>query len=86
MGARHRTDGHTGVVRPGIAQKALRAVGAIPSTAWACALIAFVNAACWSFIMPPFQVPDEVDHYAYVQQLAETGGLPSSGAEGVYSS
>jgi hypothetical protein len=85
-GAGHRTDGHTGVVRPGIAHKALRAVGTIPSTAWACALIAFVNAACWSFIMPPFQVPDEVDHYAYVQQLAETGRLPNSDAEGIYSS
>jgi len=42
-----------------------------------CALVALLNAACWSFITPPFQVPDEQDHFAYVQQLAETGHLPS---------
>ncbi len=49
--------------------------------AWICALVAVVNAACWSFITPPFQVPDEPSHFAYVQQLAETGRLPSSPAE-----
>jgi hypothetical protein len=43
-----------------------------------CALVAAINAACWSFITPPFQVPDEPDHFAYVQQLAETGRLPRS--------
>jgi 4-amino-4-deoxy-L-arabinose transferase-like glycosyltransferase len=37
-------------------------------------------------ITPPFQVPDEVDHYAYVQQLAVTGHLPSSSEEEIYSS
>jgi 4-amino-4-deoxy-L-arabinose transferase-like glycosyltransferase len=46
--------------------------------AWVCALVAIVNAACWSFITPPFQVPDEPDHFAYAQQLAETGRLPRS--------
>ncbi|HTA97406.1 MAG TPA: DUF2142 domain-containing protein [Solirubrobacteraceae bacterium] len=44
--------------------------------------MAFLNAACWSLITPPFQAPDEPDHFAYVQQLAETGSLPSSPAEG----
>jgi len=53
----------------------------IPTAAWVCALVAFVSAACWSFITPPFQVPDEPAHFAYVQQLAETGKLPTSGAE-----
>lgn len=46
--------------------------------AWLCALVACANALCWSFITPPFQVPDEPDHYAYVEQLALTGELPSS--------
>lgn len=50
----------------------------IPSAAWTCALIACLNAACWSVITPPFQVPDEPPHFAYVQQLAETGTLPTS--------
>jgi Predicted membrane protein (DUF2142) len=43
-----------------------------------CALVAAINAACWSLITPPFQVPDEPDHFAYAQQLAETGRLPRS--------
>ena len=50
---------------------------AVPTAAWACALVAFLNAAAWALIMPPFQVNDEQDHVAYVQQLAETGRLPS---------
>jgi 4-amino-4-deoxy-L-arabinose transferase-like glycosyltransferase len=40
-----------------------------------------LNAACWSFVTPPFQVPDEPDHYAYVKQLFETRRLPSLSTE-----
>jgi 4-amino-4-deoxy-L-arabinose transferase-like glycosyltransferase len=58
-----------------------RALRRIPRGALACALIACLNAACWSFVTPPFQVPDEPDHYAYVKQLFETGRLPSSNTE-----
>jgi hypothetical protein len=47
--------------------------------AWICALIACLNAICWSFITPPFQAPDELAQFAYVQQIAETGTLPTSG-------
>jgi len=50
-----------------------------------CALVALLNAACWSLVTPPFQTPDETDHFAYVKQLAETGELPSSGSEQVSS-
>jgi hypothetical protein len=53
----------------------------IPTAGWVCMLVAFANAACWSFITPPFQVPDEPAHFAYVQQLAETATFPSSSAE-----
>jgi 4-amino-4-deoxy-L-arabinose transferase-like glycosyltransferase len=35
-----------------------------------------MNALAWSVITPPFEVPDENAHYAYVQQLAEAGSLP----------
>jgi hypothetical protein len=48
----------------------------IPRAAWTCALVALTNAVCWSLITPPFQVPDEPDHFAYVQHLAETASLP----------
>jgi 4-amino-4-deoxy-L-arabinose transferase-like glycosyltransferase len=46
-----------------------------------CALLAILNASCWSLITPPFQAPDEPSHFAYAQLLAETGQLPSN-AEG----
>jgi 4-amino-4-deoxy-L-arabinose transferase-like glycosyltransferase len=53
----------------------------IPTAARVCVLVAFLNAACWSLIMPAFQMPDEPDHFAYVQQLAETRSLPTSSYE-----
>ncbi len=59
---------------------------AVPAAAWVCALIAFLNAVAWSIVTPPFQGRDEVDHFAYVAQLAEAGSLPQNGRqEGVYS-
>ena len=51
---------------------------------WICALVACLNATCWSFITPPFQIPDEPDHYSYVEQLALTGEPPSSDKTGEY--
>jgi len=58
----------------------------LPAAAWMCALIALLNATAWSLITPPFEGKDEVDHFAYVEQLAETGALPSgSGRDDEYS-
>jgi hypothetical protein len=51
------------------------------SAACISALVAALNAASWAFITPPFQVPDEPSHIAYVKQLAETASLPSSPAD-----
>ncbi|HYM54205.1 MAG TPA: hypothetical protein VES97_02500, partial [Solirubrobacteraceae bacterium] len=49
-------------------------------------MIAFLNAFAWSLIMPAFLGRDEVDHFAYVEQLAETETLPANGHEvGSYS-
>jgi 4-amino-4-deoxy-L-arabinose transferase-like glycosyltransferase len=56
----------------------------VPSAALVCASIAFLNAAAWSLIVPPFQGKDESEHFAYVEQLAENGTLPES-ATGAYS-
>lgn len=61
--------------------RAGRGLGRIPRVARICALIAVLNAVCWSFVTPAFQAPDEPDHFAYVKQLAETGSLPSSSSE-----
>src|SRR5262249_25639459 len=52
------------------------ALRSVPTAAWACTAIAVLSAASWSIITPPFQVPDEPSHFAYAQQLAETGELP----------
>jgi 4-amino-4-deoxy-L-arabinose transferase-like glycosyltransferase len=57
----------------------------VPRAAWICALVAFLNAACWSLVTYAFQAPDEPSHFAYVKQLAETGSLPTVGLEGLSS-
>jgi 4-amino-4-deoxy-L-arabinose transferase-like glycosyltransferase len=48
----------------------------IPRAAWTCALIAFLNASCWSLVTYAFQAPDEPAHFAYVRELAEGTVLP----------
>jgi 4-amino-4-deoxy-L-arabinose transferase-like glycosyltransferase len=54
----------------------LRAWRRIPRAGRVCFVIAFVNVAVWSVIVPPFQVPDETSHFGYVQYFAETGRPP----------
>jgi hypothetical protein len=49
------------------------------------ALLAFLNAAAWSLITPAFDAPDEPDHFAYGQYLAETGRAPSNVPRPAYS-
>jgi hypothetical protein len=46
------------------------------ATAPAVAAVATLAAAGWAFTTPAFHVPDEPQHFAYAQYLAETGKLP----------
>jgi 4-amino-4-deoxy-L-arabinose transferase-like glycosyltransferase len=48
----------------------------LPRAGWLCLAVALLNGFAWSLISPPFQVPDEISHVAYVQYLAETGKAP----------
>jgi Predicted membrane protein (DUF2142) len=74
------------VVLPGLALAAVRCLAvavargrsasARRTAAWLFA-IAALNFACWALITPPFQAPDEVDHFAYTQSLVERGQAPS---------
>ncbi len=72
------------VVLPGLALASVRclalALAGGPSVrrtaAWLFA-IAALNFACWALISPPFQAPDEVDHFAYTQSLVQRGEAPS---------
>jgi Predicted membrane protein (DUF2142) len=66
---------------PDTPRRPRRLLAGVPTAAWACALVALLNAACWSEISPPFQTPDEPAHFAYVQQLAEAHRLPRHGTE-----
>ncbi len=56
--------------------RARAALRRVPRTAWGCALVACLSAASWSIVMPPFQVPDEPSHFAYVQQWPRPGVCP----------
>jgi hypothetical protein len=40
------------------------------------ALVAFLNAAAWALITPAWHGPDEPDHFAYAQSVAERGETP----------
>jgi hypothetical protein len=44
----------------------------------AIALIAFASNAAWAITTANFDSPDEPEHYAYVESLAETGRAPDS--------
>jgi hypothetical protein len=57
----------------------------VPRAGRICFAIAFVNAAVWGLVVPPFQVPDEIAHFGYAQYLAETGKPPPGGPHGQYS-
>jgi hypothetical protein len=75
--------------RPNVAQWLLLAsprepLRRVPAVAWLCALVACINAIAWSIVTPPFQVPDEPEHVAYVKVLAEADRLPT--AEGSFTS
>jgi hypothetical protein len=54
-------------------------LGRVPRAGWLVFLVAFVNAAVWTAVIPPFQVPDETGHFAYAQYVAETGKPPPQG-------
>jgi Predicted membrane protein (DUF2142) len=58
--------------------RARAAAARLPRAARICALVALLNAVAWSLITPPFQGRDEVDHFAYVAQLAENHALPTT--------
>jgi hypothetical protein len=47
------------------------------ATALACAAIGFACAAGWALTTPLFHVPDEPQHIAYEQRLAESGHVPT---------
>jgi Predicted membrane protein (DUF2142) len=72
-----------GIRPPRALERPLGAVRRVPRAAWVCALVGCLSATCWSFVSPPFQVPDEPSHFAYVQLLAETGQLPNSSSGAV---
>lgn len=77
---RELSSGRTATLRFG------KAIGRVPTAAWVCALIALLNATAWALIVPAFEGKDEVDHFAYVETLAENHTLPDNGHEnGVYS-
>jgi hypothetical protein len=61
------------------------AVRRVPRAGRVCFVIAFVNAAVWGLVVPPFQVPDEIAHFGYVQYLAQTGKPPPQGPDAQYS-
>lgn len=48
----------------------------VPLPLIALCVTAFVVGATWAFVVPPFQAPDENQHFAYADYVAQTGELP----------
>lgn len=72
-----------GLMYAGLRLLALAAAGTRPrlSAPLVVAAIAFAGAAAWSLVTPSFNAPDETEHFAYGQHLAETGKAPSGEGE-----
>jgi hypothetical protein len=68
-----------------LSARAMASVRRVPRTAWVCAVVAIANCVSWAILIPPLQGPDEQAHFAYVQQLAENGKMPSGSSEENYS-
>ncbi len=77
-GTRALAPGGTRALAPG-GMRALAPGGTRRLAAWLFA-IAALNFMCWALITPPFQAPDEVDHFAYTQSLVERGEAPARSA------
>ncbi|GAC1436396.1 MAG: hypothetical protein NVSMB51_07770 [Solirubrobacteraceae bacterium] len=75
------------VVLPGLALAAIRLIALTAAGRgrrvglWLFSICA-LNAVCWSLITPAFQVPDEVDHFAYVASIATRGKSPDKANTG----
>ena len=52
-------------------------LGGSRAAAGTIALVAVVNAAAWALITPAWHGPDEPDHFAYAQSVAERGETPA---------
>jgi hypothetical protein len=48
----------------------------VPGPLVALLVVALVEALTWICVMPPLQGPDEVNHFAYAQKIAETHTIP----------
>src|SRR2546423_1174298 len=44
---------------------------AVPAPLLAIACVAVVHALAWAVVMPVFEGPDEISHFAYAQRIAE---------------
>jgi 4-amino-4-deoxy-L-arabinose transferase-like glycosyltransferase len=74
----------TSVARPLPRLAVRRRLRSAPLVLWILLAIAAVHGSAWAFITTPFNGPDEVQHIAYVQSVAETGDGPerNSGSGG----
>jgi 4-amino-4-deoxy-L-arabinose transferase-like glycosyltransferase len=63
---------------PRAAAQLSRRIRAMPAPLALLLVVAALLGTAWAVVLPAFQGPDESDHFAYVQHLAETGSAPSS--------
>jgi Dolichyl-phosphate-mannose-protein mannosyltransferase len=64
--------------RAGRIRRARATLAATPGELRALLAVAAVLSLAWAIAMAPFQAPDELEHFGYAQRLAETGKRPSA--------
>src|SRR4051794_22250795 len=72
--------------RPSPARASFARAVAQPRALLVVALVALAHGLLGPLLTPPFQAPDETEHFAYAQYLAETGKLPPKIGSKQYSS
>ena len=64
------------VLLASVALKATAGATTSPTAGRALVAAALLVGVAWALLIPPFQVPDETSHVAYVEYLRASGGLP----------
>jgi 4-amino-4-deoxy-L-arabinose transferase-like glycosyltransferase len=62
--------------RPALPRVSLKRLRAIPRPLALLLALAVIEVFAWTLVSPAFQGPDEIAHYAYVQNVAENGQKP----------
>ena len=69
-----------------VASRLERGIRRVPPALAALVVVVAILGVGWALLVPPWQSPDENNHFAYAQSLAERGALPQASGRPGWSS